>query len=214
MYTIRRHRKPYAINFIILLNAIVFICWAFQLQTTEFMRNNFLVSWTALEAGRYWVLITPAFSHNMFLHFLINMMVLKSFGGFMEVFMGRRKIFFFYLIAGVVGNLAHALTSRFLVGNADMPALGASGAVAGIILLFSLLFPREKILLFGILPMPAIFGALAFVGIDLWGLYSQAQGGGFPIGHGAHLGGSLAGVIYFIWIKQKYNRLLENRRGY
>jgi hypothetical protein len=65
-----------------------------------------------------------------------------------------------------------------------------------------LLFPRHKILLMGIVPVPALIGVLAFVGIDLWGLFAQTRGGGLPIGHGAHLGGALAGAImWFFWLR-------------
>ena len=77
-------------------------------------------------------------------------------------------------------------------------ALGASGALAGVILLFSLAFPKERLYILGLIPIPAIFGALAFVGLDIWGLVAQSKGGGLPIGHGAHLGGALAGGIYFL----------------
>jgi membrane associated rhomboid family serine protease len=212
MYTKQRHQKPFVIPLLILINSIVFLMWTFKPFGPGFMGRHFLVSWEALEAGRYWVLLTPAFSHNMFFHILMNMFVLKSFGGFMEVFMGRRKIFFFYIVAGIAGNLAHAMTSNFLVGAPGLPALGASGAVAGVILLFSLLFPKEKILLLAIIPLPAIFGAFALVGFDLWGLYNQTQGGGLPIGHGAHLGGAFIGIIYFFWLRRKVKPIKNPRR--
>ncbi|MCB9027441.1 MAG: rhomboid family intramembrane serine protease [Bdellovibrionaceae bacterium] len=196
----------------IFINIVVYLMWVSKLTTPNFMELNFLISWKLLVDGRYWDLITPAFSHNMFFHLFLNMFVLSSFGGFMETFMGRRRILFFYLIAGFAGNLAHAITSNFLLREPELPALGASGAVAGIILLFSLIFPKEKILFFGIIPVPAIVGALGFVGFDLWGLYTQSQGGGLPIGHGAHLGGAFAGIIYFFFLRRKSRKaLLLNR---
>jgi membrane associated rhomboid family serine protease len=64
--------------------------------------------------------------------------------------------------------------------------------------LFSLIFKKEKIYLLGFIPMPALVGALVFVGLDLWGLFAQAKGGGLPIGHGAHLGGAFAGLIFYL----------------
>ena len=100
------------------------------------------------------------------------------------------------LVAGVV-NITIAL------------ALGASGAIAGLVLVFSLIFPREKILLMGIIPVPALFGALAFVGLDLWGLTAQAHGGGLPIGHGAHLGGALTGMLYYVFFLRRRIRRRE-----
>ena len=95
--------------------------------------------------------------------------------------------------------------STFLLGSSDVPALGASGAISGLLLAYALHFPRHKILLFGIVPIPALVGVLAFVGIDLWGLLAQSRGGGLPIGHGAHLGGALAGALmYFLYLRDAF----------
>lgn len=174
------------------------------------MAENFLVSWDALAEGRYWTLLTSVFSHNWFWHIFINMFVLNSFGSLLEEVLGRRRFLSFYLAAGVVSSLCHSLLSAFVLHQPEQAALGASGAIAGLVLVFSLIFPREKILLMGIIPLPAIWGALAFVALDLWGLSAQAQGGGLPIGHGAHLGGALTGVIYYIFFLRRRMRRREN----
>ncbi|MCB0356276.1 MAG: hypothetical protein KDD40_04675, partial [Bdellovibrionales bacterium] len=63
-----------------------------------------------------------------------------------------------------------------------------------------------------ILPVPAIFGALAFVGLDLWGLYTQTQGGGLPIGHGAHLGGAFTGICYYFILRHQTRKKFMMRR--
>jgi membrane associated rhomboid family serine protease len=98
----------------------------------------------------------------------------------------------------------HAVTCAYLLGQPELPALGASGAVAAVILTFSLLYPHEKILLFGIIPVPALIGAMLFVGLDIWGLFAQSTSGGLPIGHGAHLGGAFIGLVYyFLFLKPK-----------
>lgn len=182
---------------IILLNVLVFIFWQIP-GYQEFMLDNFTVSWTLLEQGRYWTLLTSVFSHNMLMHILINMFVLQSFGTIMAAVLGTRRFLTFYLVAGIVASFSHAFVSAFIVGNPDIPAVGASGAIAGVVLVFSLLFPREKILLFFILPLPAMVGALAFIALDIWGLVAQAEGGGLPIGHGAHLGGAFTGILYYL----------------
>jgi len=163
------------------------------------MQDNFLVSWVALSEGRWWTLLTSVFSHNMILHILINMFVLNSFGTLLEQILGRWRFLTFYLAAGVVSSLAHALVSAFYLHQPEIAALGASGAVAGLVLVFSLMFPKERILLFGIIPLPALVGALGFIGLDLYGLFEQSRGSGLPIGHGAHLGGAFAGIVYFFF---------------
>ncbi|MBK9041057.1 MAG: rhomboid family intramembrane serine protease [Bdellovibrionales bacterium] len=171
------------------------------------MMNHFLVSWSSITDGRSWTLLTSAFSHNMFLHFLMNMYVLSSFGPIVERLLGSFRFFGFYLFAGIVSSLCHALVSAFVLGKPDLPALGASGAIAGVILLFSMLFPRQKILIFGLIPIPAVWGAVLFIGLDLWGLVAQAGGGGLPIGHGAHLGGAFTGIIYYyFFLKPKLHK--------
>ncbi len=162
------------------------------------MLNNFLVSWDSLTDGRIWTLLTSAFSHNMIFHIFINMFVLRGFGTIMSQEMGAKKFLIFYLLAGMGGSLVHSLVSNFWMNQPELPALGASGAIAGIIIYFSFLFPEEKILLLGIIPVRAMWGAVILVAFDVWGLLEQTRGGGTLIGHGAHLGGAAIGIGWFL----------------
>ncbi len=198
--------RTWTVSLILLINVVVFIAWLTpSIEHFRFMERNFTVSWIGLADGRYWTILTSVFSHNMLLHLLVNMFVLQSFGSILERYLGAWTFLKFYLLAGIVGSTTHALLSNFYLGLPEQAALGASGAIAGLVLLFSMLFPREKILLFAIIPMPAIVGAILFIGLDIWGLTAQAKGGGLPIGHGAHLGGAACGIIY-------YFRALRGRR--
>jgi membrane associated rhomboid family serine protease len=185
------------------INAGVFALWIW-LGDSPFMVENFLVSWDALAAGRWWTVLTSEFSHLLAWHFFINMFVLWNFGPIVEFVIGSARFLVFYLAAAVVASLGHACVSAFVLGQPDIPALGASGAIAGVLLLFSLMFPRVPILLFFVIPMPAIVAALLFVGLDVAGLIWQFEGGGLPIGHGAHLGGAATGALYYF---------LAGRRG-
>ena len=204
-----KQQRTYLTTILIVLNVLVFGAWqGWYGPGLSFMSQNFLVSWNLLSEGRVWDLITSVFSHNWTLHLFLNMFVLNSFGRFLEQFLGWKFYLGFYLFAGVVSSLSHVLVSNFLMHSPELPALGASGSLAGLILLFALIFPKEKIVLFGLIPMPALVGALAFVGLDIWGLVSQVEGGGLPIGHGAHLGGSLAGLLtYFLVVRRRLRRV-------
>jgi membrane associated rhomboid family serine protease len=204
------------VRIIILINIAVFAAWQFGSESTvEFLNQNFLISLESLREGRYWTLITSVFSHNWLIHLLVNMFVLNSFGPILHRVLGPKRFIVFYLGAGIISSLSHSLVSGYLMGRPEMRALGASGSIAGLILLFSLMFPKERILLFAIIPMPALVGALAFVGLDVWGLIAQVEGGGLPIGHGAHLGGSLTGAIYYFayirprWLRSPLRHILE-----
>jgi rhomboid-like protein len=195
-----KKRSPQTANIILALNLVVFVIWNSWGKSEmgyQFMAHNFLVSWDGLFSGRYWTLLTSVFSHIAFLHFLMNMLVLRSFGPIMEMTLGTKRFLGFYLLAGIFSSFCHCAVSTFLLHQPELPALGASGALSGLVILFSLLYPKEKILIFGVIPVPALFGGLFLVGLDLWGLSAQAGGGGLPIGHGAHLGGALAGLLYF-----------------
>jgi membrane associated rhomboid family serine protease len=203
-------KRARVVTLFILLNTLIYLAWFFSAlnpSDSEFMMQNFLVSWKGLTNGYYWTLLTSEFSHNMFLHFFMNMYVLSSFGPIVERLLGSFRFFGFYIFAGIVSSLSHSLVSAFILREPDLPALGASGAIAGVILLFSMLFPRQKILIFGLIPIPAVWGAVLFIGLDLWGLVAQAGGGGLPIGHGAHLGGAFTGIIYYyFFLKPKLRR--------
>lgn len=183
---------------ILAINVVVFFLWATQMPSSSFLTENFLVSWDHLTEGRVWVLLTSVFSHNLMFHLLVNVIVLLSFGRPMELLMGRGRFLRFFLLAGLVASLAHALTSQFLLDRPELSALGASGALAGVLMLFSFSFPKAKVLLFFFIPLPAIVAALAFIAIDVWGLIAQIGGGTLPIGHGAHLGGGLVGIAYHL----------------
>ncbi|MGE3608362.1 MAG: rhomboid family intramembrane serine protease [Bacteriovoracaceae bacterium] len=176
------------------------------------MIQNFLVSWSGLLSGRIWTLVTSVFSHNMVFHILINMYVLYGFGTIMEQTLGSKRFLKFYLAAGIAGSLGHSLTSVALLHSPELPALGASGAISGVLVLFSLLYPNQLIFLFGIIPLPALFATSLFVGIDAWGLIAQYQGSQIPIGYGAHLGGAIIGLIYFLlffWKRKRRRDLFQ-----
>lgn len=183
---------------IIKINIAVFFLWMISLFTNpQFMIRNFLVSWDGLSEGRPWTLLTSVFSHNMLFHIFINMYVFYGFGIVLENAMGGRKFLIFYLGAGVFSSLCHAIVSAFWIGAGNLQALGASGAISGVILLYSLMFPKDKLFLFGLIPVPALTASLLVVGLDIWGLIQQTKGSTLLIGHGAHLGGALYGTIYY-----------------
>ena len=204
MLTNEMSRRPFVVPIIIFLNIAVYLFWQMSGEAgVTWMIQNFMVSWSNLMEGRFWTLLTAAFSHNLGLHIFLNMFVLFSFGTELEMKMGSWSFLKFYLTAAIISSFAHAYVSAQLLGQPDMYALGASGAVSGVILVFSLLNPRVRVLLLGIIPVPALIGALLFIGLDIWGLMAQTNGGGLPIGHGAHLGGAAVGIIYYFLFARK-----------
>ena len=213
-FIFRSSNVSLAVPSIIFFNVVVYIMWLFSSGAEgSFMVQNFLVSWQGLSQGRLWTLLSSVYSHNMFFHLFINMYILKGFGPIVERTIGYKSFMRFYWSAGIISSLSHSAVSAFLMDQPGLPALGASGAVAGVILLFCLFYPREKILIFGLIPVPALMGALFVVGLDLWGLTAQMGGHGLPIGHGAHLGGAFTGLIYYLLFWRGHRRRQQEPRA-
>ena len=141
-------------------------------------------------------LFTSMFLHGGFLHLGGNMLFLWVFGNNIEDRLGRVKYVLFYLVAGVAASLAHV----FFNASSQIPTIGASGAVAGVLGAYIVLSPRAMVhtlvgfILFFKVRLPAI------TVLGLWFVSQFFIGGGQQVGEGgvawvAHVGGFLAGMV-------------------
>ena len=135
-------------------------------------------------------LVTSAFLHASPTHLMVNMLTLYFFGPALEspVMLGAKGFVLVYVGALLAGGLWS------LVENLDKPdyaAVGASGAVSGVVLAFCLFQPFAMLLVFFILPMPAILFAVLYIGYSAFASGDEAS----RIGHEAHLGGAIAGLL-------------------
>ena len=135
-------------------------------------------------------LVTSIFMHAGALHLAGNMLYLLIFGPAVEEAMGRVRFFGFYLIAGIAAGLTIVAMSP----ESRVPVIGASGAIAGVLGAYFMLYPGGRIYTF--VEAPAIFYLLAWFALQLYsGISSGAQGpliGG--VAWWAHVGGFLFGV--------------------
>jgi membrane associated rhomboid family serine protease len=192
-------KSPTVVDLIIRWNVFIFFLWFLMIFVDPiFMEKHFLLSWTAVSEGRFWTLLTSVFSHNLFFHLLINMYFFYGFGKALEGILGSKRFLRLYLLSGFSGSIGHCLVSFFILNRPDLMALGASGAIAGVIIFFGLMFPKEKVYFFGLIPLPAMWAVLIFIVFELRGLFAQAQGSMAPIGYEAHLGGALGGFFYYL----------------
>jgi membrane associated rhomboid family serine protease len=140
-------------------------------------------------------LFTSMFLHAGFLHIAGNMLFLWIFGDNVEDFFGHFTYLFFYLACGIGAGLLHIF---FNLGS-TLPALGASGAISGVMGAYMLLYPRERILtlvFIFLVPIPAVFilgywFLLQFLG-GITALGGSASGG---VAVWAHVGGFLLGML-------------------
>jgi membrane associated rhomboid family serine protease len=148
-------------------------------------------------------IFTTMFLHaprlDMFIHIFFNMFALFMFGRVLENVWGAKRFLFYYLICGIGASAAH-LAMQYFMGDFSF-AIGASGAVMGVLVAFAYLFPNTELIIIPIpFPVKAKWAVLVFVLIDLFGGFGQTQGDN--IGHFAHLGGALTGfIIVLIWNK-------------
>jgi membrane associated rhomboid family serine protease len=160
-----------------------------------------------LKKNQWYRLLSHAFVHANFLHLLVNMVVLFSFGRYVE------SIFYQLKAAGTISfvqphflilylGAAIVATSTTIVKLRDEPyykSVGASGAVSAIVF-FSIFFnPLEKLYLMAVIPIPGIVFAIAYL---LYTTYMARKGAG-NINHDAHLIGALFGFVYPILINPK-----------
>lgn len=138
-----------------------------------------------------WQLVTYAFLHGGLAHLLFNMFGLVSFGSELEDYWGPRRFAAFYGASVLSAALAQLAVTAAL--GEDVPTVGASGGIYGLLLGFAMLFPRRRIMLiFPPIPMPAWLFVVLFGCLEL---YLGATGTRSGVAHFAHLGGMVGGFL-------------------
>ena len=151
---------------------------------------------TANPGGDFITVFTSMFMHGGWLHLGGNMLYLWIFGDNVEDRFGHAKFLLFYLLCGIAATIAQVAVNA----SSNVPNLGASGAIAGVLAAYLVMFPRGQVKVFmgrGIVPMPAL------VVIGLWivlqfingvgSITQSAETGG--VAYMAHIGGFVAGLV-------------------
>lgn len=185
----------------ILLITVNVLCFLYEMAMPLYMRDRFIAHYALIpDQLRFATLITSMFLHGGWLHLIGNMWFLWVFGSHIEDAMGSAKFLIFYLISGVASAAVQFLTSL----GSPVPTIGASGAIAGVMGAFLILYPRVRVvtLIFILIfvttiDIPAAFMLIYWFALQLLsGLgsltsVSQAQG----IAWFAHVGGFVAGIF-------------------
>ncbi|MCB0761461.1 MAG: rhomboid family intramembrane serine protease [Flavobacteriales bacterium] len=182
---------------------IITVLTSYRAFSDQGLLNKMVFNATAVKHHKQWYrLISHGFIHGSTVHLIFNMLGLYFFGPTLEMFftmqfgtpIGNVVFLLMYICALVVGSIPS------LIKHGDNPnynSLGASGAVYAIILAFALLWPVEKVYLFGIIGLPAyLMGILFFVSEKY-----LADRGGTNIGHDAHLAGAAFGILFVLLIE-------------
>lgn len=145
----------------------------------------------------YITLLTSMFMHGGWAHILGNMLYLWIFGDNLEDRLGHGRYLLFYLLVGLLASLAHVFTSVLIGDNLQIPSLGASGAIAGVLGGYLLLFPGRRvtvILIRVVTQVRAIFAVGVWFLLQLVGGLGVLGGGSDGVAYAAHIGGFIAGL--------------------
>jgi membrane associated rhomboid family serine protease len=192
---------------LILINVVLFLVFSLlsilKVLPLEFVALNpsFI-----FEKGYYWTFLTSMFMHAGILHLFVNMLSLFFIGNLLEKILGKRRFFWIYLISGLFAGLFFVLLSFIIPGDYSSFAVGASGALFGLMGVLVFLTPNLRVYLMFI-PIPIRLKYAAPV--LLVGLWFISLAGNIPIGNTAHLGGLIAGVIYGLYLRFKFPKKVK-----
>jgi membrane associated rhomboid family serine protease len=213
MFPIRDHnpsgKTAYVTIALVAINILVFL--GYFLSKNDFQLDVFFRTWglvpARITAGEgLETLVTSMFLHGGWAHLAGNMLFLWIFGDNLEEEMGHFGFLIFYLAAGFAAGAAQIAAD---VGS-PVPMVGASGAIAGVMGGYLLMFPRAKVdVLFIFLVFFRIFAIRAWIVLGIWfamqlfsGASSPVNGGG--VAYWAHAGGFLGGLVLTlpVWLRR------------
>lgn len=205
MFPIRDHnpsdRTPFVTYGLIILNVLIFLLTFPAMETdAAFVANIYdwaLVPARLSDGGSWHPLLTSMFLHGGIMHLLGNMLFLWIFGDNMEDAFGHLGFLAFYLACGVGADLAHVLAAP----TSMVPTIGASGAIAGVLGGYLLLFPKARVdVIFIFIIFFKVFQVPAWLMLGVWfalqlinGSAVDPTGGG--VAYWAHAGGFVVGFL-------------------
>lgn len=172
--------------------------------------NTLAIYFPTSEHFQPYQIVTHMFMHGNLMHLFFNMFAVYMFGSPVEAFWGARRFLFFYLFSGFGALGLHLLVQYWEMQSGslppqfvDVPMLGASGAVFGLLVAYGMLFPNSIIkMIFPPIAMKAKYFVILYAGLELFfGLQSLMPG----VAHFAHLGGALFGFLLILYWR-KFSR--------
>jgi membrane associated rhomboid family serine protease len=189
---------------LIIINVFLFIAFTVLLSTNLLSINHIAIMPANILQGMYlWTFITSMFMHGGFFHLFVNMLSMFFVGSLVERLIGRKRYFWFYMISGIFAGLLFVVSAFIFPQDMNTYAVGASGALFGLIGVLMFLTPNLPVyVMFIPIPIKLKYAAPGML-VLLWAI---SIAGNVPIGNMAHLGGLIAGLGYGIYLRKKYKR--------
>ena len=188
---------PPAVKNLLIVNIIVFLG---TLLIGDPMYQYFALFPVGSHYFRWWQFVTHMFMHGNFAHIFFNMWSLIVFGPVLERMWGSKKFLLYYFVCGLGAAACHELVLS-MQPLSNIPTVGASGAIYGLLLGCGMLYPNYTLtLVFPPVSLKAKWFVIIFAAIEmLTGILGTSDG----VAHFAHLGGMLFGLILILFWKKK-----------
>ena len=213
-------RRPFVTYGLIATNVLVFLAY-WPLFNDSAAIHRFFVDWALIPAAvlnghLLFGIVTSMFLHGGIAHIFFNMLALHIFGDNLEETLGHIPFLLFYLACGVASAITHAAMNPYSI----VPTVGASGAIAGIMGGYLLLFPKARIDMFLFLVIIfRVFSLSAWVVLGGWLLIqlygAAANGASSGVAYWAHISGFAVGaaLIFPTWLRRGGTRYWRNSHG-
>lgn len=214
-------RQPFVCWLLILANALIFMGYWLGLPSERAI-NVFFYTWGLVplfvtEGAQWHTLLTSMFLHGGWMHLIGNMLFLWVFGDNLEDQMGHVPFAMFYIVCGFAAAGLQIVTDP----NSQIPIVGASGAIAGVLGGYLLLFPKARVdvliffvIFIRVIPIPAWIVLCVWFGTQVVsGFTMPTEGGG--VAYWAHAGGFVAGVVLALpfWMWRGATRYWAHNKG-
>jgi membrane associated rhomboid family serine protease len=201
---------PPVVKNLLIINGLLFLPTFFLFYITPgetlynlvlFQRNYLALYFPASESFKVWQFITYMFMHADLTHIFFNMFALWMFGNVLENYWGPKRFLNYYLITGIGAAAVYLVWTWLNGGPFNVPMMGASGAVFGLLLAFGMMFPNSTIYVFFALPIKAKYFVIIYGALEL--ILGLSNNPNDFVAHFAHLGGMITGFIVFQYWKRK-----------
>jgi len=211
------HTKPVITVGLILANILVFLyqwqlgpraegAFVWRMGAIPYELTHFSDAISPTPIPLYLTPLTAMFLHDGLLHVGGNMLYLWIFGNNIEDIVGHIRFLIFYTVCGLIATFAHILSSP----NSQLPMIGASGAIAGVLGAYLVSFPRARIHV--LIPIffflssariPAVIVLGFWFLLQIWNASAIPGEMGGGVAWFAHIGGFVAGMVLIIWYRRR-----------
>ena len=199
-----RRQLPITVHLII-INVIFYLA---AKVNSDYMYSTFALFYPGTPWFKPLQPLTYMFMHGGFWHLFFNMYSLYIFGMAVERIVGKKRYLILYFLCGLAAAAAQLGVQALDPAIQNVPTVGASGCIYGVIIAFAMIFPEARLtLIFPPVTLSAKWMAIIFIGIELFTGITGTQAG---VAHFAHLGGALVGFLLIWWWYKRPKRNNNN----